>query len=335
MTKRYFRILVTGGAGFIGSHIVDRLLNEGFNVRVIDNFSTSSFDTSYPCRDNKGFQLIKGDIRDSKIVAKSLEDVDAVFHEAALASVVMSVKDPMLANDINVTGTLNVLKACLDFGVERFVFASSAAVYGGAKPFRKRENLKLTPASPYGVSKLAAEKYIESFHNLYGLETVSLRYFNVYGPRQRVDAEYAYGSVITIFLDRLLKNLPLVIHGNGEQTRDFVYVQDVVEANMLALEKKSAVGEVFNIGSGTPVTVSEIATVLKQLTHCEDRDNLYSDPRPADVRHGYADMSKARKLLDYNPRFSVKQGLTRLVEWYTNSRGSNKCEDKTCGHSPC
>jgi nucleoside-diphosphate-sugar epimerase len=327
MARSYSRILVTGGAGFIGGHIVDRLLSEGFSVRIIDNFDNTSFDSISHHRDQKEFELLRGDIRDSKTAAESMKDVDAVFHEAALASVVLSVKDPVLANAINVTGTLNVLKASLDSGVKRFIFASSAAVYGGGLPFRKRENLKESPTSPYGVSKLAAEKYVETFHNLYGLETVSLRYFNVYGPGQRIDAECAYSGVITIFLDRLLKNLPPIIYGDGKQTRDFVYIQDVVEANILALKKKSAVGGVFNIGSGTRVAINEIAVLLKQLTRKEDIKNLYFDPRPADVRHGYADISKARRLLAYNPLYSAREGLTKLVEWYVRNRNLVKRED--------
>jgi UDP-glucose 4-epimerase len=312
---------VTGGAGFIGSHSVDRLIAEGSEVIVIDNF-----DTGQPSNlsDHKNLRIVKGDIRDYALVKRTLKDVDAVLHEAALVSVVLSVQDPIVANEINVAGTLNLLKASSDFGVKRFVYASSAAVYGNTSGAQKKEDMPTDPASPYGISKLAAEKYAKIFHELYGLETVSLRYFNVYGPRQRFDEKSAYGSVISIFLDRVLKNMPPVIHGDGMQTRDFVYVKDVVEANMLALNKSNAVGNVFNIGTGKRTTVNKVAQLLKQITKKKNLKNTHANPRPGDVRHGYADISKAEKTLGYKPKYSIEQGLTELVNWYTQKATHQK-----------
>jgi nucleoside-diphosphate-sugar epimerase len=229
------------------------------------------------------------------------------------------VKDPILANEINVTGTLNLLKASSDLGVKRFVYASSAAVYGDTRSPQKREDMPLNPRSPYGISKLAAENYVRIFYKLYGLETVSLRYFNVYGPRQRFDLQCAYGGVITIFTNRLLRGMPPIIFGDGEQTRDFVYVEDVVEANMLALNCKNAVGEAFNIGTGSRVSVNQVAETLKEIMNKKELKNIYAPPRPADGRHGYADISKSQRILGFHPKVSLKDGLTQLVEWYRTS----------------
>jgi UDP-glucose 4-epimerase len=316
MIQDYSRVLVTGGCGFIGSHLVDRLLSEGLEVTVIDNLDTGHLTNIAHHQRKKGFHFIRGDIRDFGFVKKTMKDIEIVFHEAALASVTISVKDPILTNDINVTGTLNLLKASSDLHVKRFIYASSAAVYGDTSSPQKREDMTPNPTSPYGVSKLAAENYVTLFHKLYGLETISLRYFNVYGPRQRFDIQCAYGGAITIFTNRLLRNMPPIIYGDGEQTRDFVYIQDVIEANMLALNSKNAAGEAFNIGTGTPTSINQIAEALKDILNKKHLENIYADPRPTDIKHGYADISKANKTLGYNPKFSIKEGLTELVNWY-------------------
>jgi nucleoside-diphosphate-sugar epimerase len=321
MVRDYSKILVTGGAGFIGSHLVDRLLGEGFEVTVIDNLDTGRLEKIAQHQGKKGFNFIKGDIRDSKLI-ETMKGVDAVFHEAALASVTLSVQNPILSNDINVTGTLNLLKLSSDLGVKRFIYASSAAVYGDTPSPQKREDMTPNPTSPYGVSKLAAENYVKLFYKAYGLETVSLRCFNVYGPRQRFDIQCAYGGAITIFINRLLRSMPPTIYGDGEQTRDFVYIQDVIDANMLALKSKNAAGEVFNIGTGSNVSVNQVAELLKETLGRKDIKNIYSDPRPTDIRHGYADISKAKKNLGYNPKFSLKKGLTELVNWYIRNQST-------------
>ncbi len=324
MNKNRSRILVTGGAGFIGSHLADRLLNEGFVVTILDNLDTGRLENIVNNEGREEFRFVKGDILDFSMIKDTLKDIDAVFHEAALASVTLSVQNPILTNNINVTGTLNLLKASSDLGVKRFVYASSAAVYGDTPSPQKNEDMTPNPTSPYGASKLAAENYVKLFHKVYGLETVSLRYFNVYGPRQRFDIQSAYGGAITIFANRLLRNLPPIIYGDGEQTRDFVYIQDVVEANVLALNTKNAAGEVFNVGTGTSVSVNQVAQTLKEKMNRKDLESIYADPRPTDIRHGYADISKAQKILGYDPKFSFEEGLTELVNWYTNNQASSR-----------
>jgi len=320
MAYKYQKILVTGGAGFIGSHIVDKLLEEGFDITVIDNLDTGRLENIAHHQNKKEFHLVRGDILDLDLVKETMKDIDAVFHEAALASVTRSVKNPILTNDINVGGTLNLLKASSDLGVKRFVFASSAAIYGGTKSPLKKEDAILNPTSPYGVSKLAAEHYVHVFHTVYGLETVCLRYFNVYGPRQNVDIHGSYGGAISIFTKRIFKGLPPTIYGDGKQTRDFVYIKDVAQANMLALKKKNAVGEAFNIAMGKKTSVNQVAEILKEIMNRKDLKTTYADPRPTDIRHGYADISKANKSLGYNPEFPIKEGLTELVNWYTKNR---------------
>ena len=319
MGRKSSRVLVTGGAGFIGSHIVDRLVQKDYDVKILDNFSTGNLE-NIADHSTEDVHLIKGDIRDLSKVKLAMKDVDVVFHEAALVSPVLSTKDPKLTEDINVKGTLNLLEASTHFGVKRFIFASSAAVYGRIPYIKMKEEMAPKPNTPYGISKLAAECYVRLFNELYKLETVSLRYFNIYGPRQRFDKNSLYSTVIPIFISRLSRDLPPTVYGDGEQTRDFVYVEDIVEANMLALECNQAAGEVFNIGSGKRVTINQVSEILKELTNKEYLDNSYLSPRPTDVRHGYADISKAKEALGYHPRFSMREGLKRFLEWYHDKK---------------
>jgi len=319
MNRSISKILVTGGAGFIGSHIVDRLLRQDFGVVVIDNLTAGSI-KNIAHREEKGkFHFIKGDILDFPTVKRTVKEIDAVFHEAALASVTHSIENPILANEVNVKGTLNLLKASSDLGVKRFIHASTAAIYGDTETSPKKENMSANPNSPYGVSKLAAENYVRTFHELYGLETVSLRYFNVYGPRQNFDINCAYGGVITIFLNRLLRNMPPIIFGDGEQTRDFIFVEDVVEANMLALDSRNAGGSAFNIGTGIGVSVNQIADLLKELLNKKNLKNIYKEPRPVESRYSYADIRKAERTLGFHPKFDIKKGLAELIAWCKNS----------------
>jgi nucleoside-diphosphate-sugar epimerase len=315
MTKKFSKILVTGGAGFIGSHIVDRLLEEGYHVTVFDNLTTGSL-KNIPHFSNKNFTFIKGDIRDLDALKLALQDVDAVFHEAAFVSVPLSVKEPFQSNDLNVNGTLNVLMASVDLKVKRLVFASTAAVYGSDESSKKTERMIPDPSNPYGVSKLAAEHYVRSFSDLYGIETVSLRYFNAYGPRQSFDPNFESGGAITIFFNRLIRDLSPIIFGDGKQTRDFVYVGDLVEANMLALTSKKANGDFFNIGNGTRITINAVIDNLKHLLHKENIKNQYAPVRLGDNKHGYADIAKATEVLGYHPKFPLAEGLENLVKWY-------------------
>lgn len=318
MSRKCSKALVTGGAGFIGSHLVDRLLGNRFEVTVLDNVSTGRMENLVHHWNRKNFHFVKGDIRDFELVKKAVMDVDVVFHEAALVSITRSVENPVLTNDVNVTGTLNLLKACLDVGVKRFIHASSSSVYGEIETLPKHEDLPPQPISPYAVSKLAAENYVKVFHEVYGLETISLRYFNVYGPRQ---AYGPYSGVITIFINRLMNNQPPIIYGDGEQMRDFTYVQDVVEANILAMEKKSAPGEVFNIGTGVATTINQLATLLLQIVGKVNLKPVYENPRPGDIRRSYADVSKARGILGYQPKVALRDGLEKLVEWHASFKG--------------
>ena len=314
MTLDFSEILVTGGAGFIGSHIVDRLLDEGFKVRVLDNLSTGEKKNLAQHQNNKSFQFIEGDIRNFDLVKNTVKGVDAVFHEAALVSVTRSVENPLLSNEINVTGTVNLLKACVDAHVKRFVYASSCAVYGDTETLPNHENLAPKPLSPYAVEKLAAEKYAKVFHNVYGLETVSLRYFNVYGPRQKYGP---YSGVISIVINRLLENKPPIICGDGEQTRDFINVKDVVEANMLALSKRKAVGEVFNISTGEATTINKLTETIQKIMGKTSLKPVHAEPRPGDIKHSYGDITKARRNLEYEPKVQLEKGLSELVKWYS------------------
>jgi nucleoside-diphosphate-sugar epimerase len=323
MSRNLSNILVTGGAGFIGSHIVDTLLHENFEVTIIDSLSTGNLKNIGNHKNEKSLHFIKCDIRDYEIVKKAMQDIDAVLHEAALVSVPMSVEDPTLTEDVNVKGTLNLLKASLDLDVKRFVFASSAAVYGDTPSIWKRENMVTKPTSPYGVCKLAAENFVRLYYELYGIETVSLRYFNVYGPRQNLDVNSSYSAVIPIFANRLSRDLPAIVYGDGEQTRDFVFVRDVVEANVLALKSNKAAGEVFNIGTATRVTVNQIADFLKRIMNKKYLENLYLSPRPTDVRHVCADIGKAKRILGYTPKFSMKEGLVEFVKWHRGIGGTH------------
>lgn len=305
-------MLVTGGAGFIGFNIVDRLLAEGFEVTVLDNFWSGKMENISNCVNAKSFNLVRGDIRDVALVRKVVRDVDVVFHEAALVDVALSVKNPLLFDDVNVVGTLNLLKASVDSGVERFVFPSSAAVYGDSKPTKKKENMLPAPISPYGVSKLAAENYVHAFSNLYGLQTVSLRCFNVYGPRQSSTSSYT--GVIPAFMNRLLKGEPPIIHGDGKQSRDFVCVDDVVSANMLALESRAATGEAFNIASGTATTIHRLAKILMRITNNEHLKPIFTKRRAGDIKHCVGDISKAKRLLGFNPETRIDDGLSKMLE---------------------
>jgi len=304
-------ILVTGGAGFIGSYIVDKLLADGHEVTVMDNISTGRLENVSHHQDNECFHFIKGDVLDYEIVKESVKDQDVVFHEAALTSVPFSVKHPINTNEINVNGTLNLLKSSLDANIKRFIFASSAAVYGKKNVPPMKEDYHKFPKSPYAVSKIAGEYYVKLFYELYGLETICLRYFNVYGPRARSNQ-----GVISIFINQLIKNNRPIIYGDGEQTRDFISVQDVAEANILTLQNQNAVGEVINIGSGKGTSINEVFSIISSTLNKKDIKPIYKKSRIGDVRHGHADIRKARDLLYFNPTISIKDGIKNCIEYF-------------------
>ena len=302
-------ILVTGGAGFIGSHIVERLLSLGHEVRVLDNFSTGRRENLSLFED--GVDIIEGDIRDVSCVERAVKGAEVVFHEAALASVPRSVADPVSSNDVNVTGTLNLLVASRDSGVRRLVYASSSSAYGDGPELPKHERMAPSPESPYAASKLAGENYCRVFSSLYGLECVSLRYFNVFGPRQDPASQYA--AVVPLFVTALLAGTPPVIYGDGEQSRDFTYVANVVDANMLALSAAGAAGEVFNIACGDTSTVNELLAKLQGIIGTSLAAH-YMDARRGDVKHSYADISKAERALRLVSNVSLDEGLVLTVD---------------------
>jgi UDP-glucose 4-epimerase len=304
-------MLVTGGAGFIGSHIAERLLELGNEVRVLDNFSTGRRENLSSFADD--VEVIEADIRDEPSVVRAVSGVDVVFHEAALASVPRSVADPASSNEVNVRGTLNLLMASRDAGVRRFVYASSSSVYGNTPELPKREDMAPSAESPYAVSKLAGENYCRVFSLLYGMDCISLRYFNVFGPRQDPGSEYA--AVVPLFVTALLEGRAPTIYGDGEQSRDFTYVANVVDANMLALSADGVGGEVFNVACGSTGTVNELLAALQDIVGTSVPAD-YRDPRPGDVKHSFADVGKAVKLLGLDPRVGFEEGLRLTVDWY-------------------
>jgi UDP-glucose 4-epimerase len=303
--------LVTGGAGFIGSHLVERLLEQGRDVRVVDNFSTGRRANIEHLLEK--IDLREADIRDLDAMREAMKDIDVVFHEAALASVPRSVDDPVTSNEVNVVGTLNVLMAARDAGVRRVVYASSSSVYGEAPELPKTEVMRPLPMSPYAVGKLAGEHYCVSFNGLYDIETVCLRYFNVFGPRQDPTSQYA--AAVPIFTSALLRGDLPTIYGDGEQSRDFTYVSSVVEANVLAGESKRAPGGVFNVARGDTVTVNELFASLTRLIGV-DIEATFADARPGDIKHSYADITQAREVLGYVPLLGFEDGLRLTISWF-------------------
>jgi UDP-glucose 4-epimerase len=314
LPRKNSRVLVTGGAGFIGSHLVDKLAELNHEVTILDNLYTGRMENIEKHMQNKNVHFVKGDIRNFKSVKECVNNVDAVFNLAAIISVPLSIKNPLLTNDVNVAGTMNLLKASLDSNIKRFIQASSAAIYGDAKILPVREDFAPKPLSPYAASKLSAEAYAMAFHEAYGLETVCLRYFNVYGPRQMFNP---YSGVITIFVSELLHDRPPKIFGDGRQTRDFVFIEDVISASMLALTKKSAVGEAFNISTSNAITVNKLVRILQKIMGKSDLKPIYEEPRSGDIRHSCASIEKARSLLGYEPKFSLDKGLKELVRYMT------------------
>lgn len=305
------RVLVTGGAGFIGSHVVTRLLVEGRDVRVLDNLSTGH--RSNLALVEGEIDFIEGDIRNLASVQDAIRGCDAVVHLAAVPSVPRSIADPVTTHEANATGTLNVLLAARDAGASRVVFASSSSIYGATAELPKRESLKPLPISPYAVSKLAAESYCRSFFDVYALETVALRYFNVFGPRQDPQSEYA--AVIPKFIWAFRNGEPPVIFGDGEQSRDFTYVDNAVDANVAALQADGVGGRVYNVACGKRITLNELASSLREETGATV-DVVHGPARSGDVRHSHADITLARDELGYEPRVTLAEGLRRTVAFY-------------------
>jgi UDP-glucose 4-epimerase len=309
------RYLVTGGAGFIGCHIVKRLLAEGGDVRVVDNLSTGRLKRLDDIRDE--IEIIEGDLSDERVCGEAVEGIDYVLHQAAVPSVQRSVHDPVGTNRSNVTATLNLLENCRKAGVRRVVYAASSSAYGDTEVLPKQEDMPANPLSPYALQKFMGERYCKLYYDLYGLETVSLRYFNVFGPKQDPNSEYS--AVIPKFLTKLLAKEPITIYGDGEQSRDFTYVENVVEANLLAIRSTTAKGQVCNIGCGERITLNELIRLLEKIVGVKAQVN-YAAAKVGDVRHSLADVEKAKCLLGYQPKVMVNEGLRRTLAAYGDGR---------------
>ena len=302
--------LVTGGAGFIGSHLAEELVRRGQRVRVVDSLITGK-------RQNlahiPGVEFLEGDLADLAVAKRAVEGIDFVLHQAAIPSVPRSVQDPITSNTANIDASLNVLVASRDARVTRVVYAGSSSAYGDAPTLPKVETMPTAPLSPYALQKLVAEQYCQMFTRLYGLETVTIRYFNVFGPRQ--DPSSPYSGVISLFISALCEGRRPTIYGDGGHTRDFTYVANVVDGVLRACEAKGASGEVINVATGGRISLNQLFQTIRDLVGARV-DPIYADPRPGDVRDSQADIEKARRLLGYEPAVSFDEGLKKTVEWY-------------------
>ena len=314
-------ILVTGGAGFIGSNLCEELLRLGNQVSCLDNFSTGKKENIAPLLDNPDFTLIEGDIRKLEDCLKATKDVDYVLHQAALGSVPRSIKDPIISNDVNVSGFLNMLVAARDNGVKRFIFAASSSTYGDSESMPKVEEIIGKPLSPYAITKYVNELYADIFSKTYGLETIGLRYFNVFGRRQ--DPNGAYAAVIPKFVSELMKGESPVINGDGNYSRDFTYIDNVIQANILSLvtTNEKAINTVYNIAYGDRNTLNDLMKYLKEYlsefdTNISNIQVIHGPNRVGDIPHSHASIAKAKENLNYNPEFTLQQGLKEAIKWY-------------------
>ena len=314
-------ILVTGGAGFIGSNLCEALLDKGNKVICLDNFGTGKRENITPLLDNSDFTLINGDIRKLEDCLKATKNVDYVLHQAALGSVPRSIKDPITSNDVNVSGFLNMLVAARDNGVQRFVFAASSSTYGDSESMPKVENIIGKPLSPYAITKYVNELYADIFSKTYGLETIGLRYFNVFGRKQ--DPNGAYAAVIPKFVNQLMNGESPVINGDGNYSRDFTYIDNVIQANLLSLvtTNEKAINTVYNVAYGDRNTLNDLMGYLKEyLSEFDSKiskvEVIYGPNRAGDIPHSHASVAKAKENLNYNPQFTLQEGLKEAVKWY-------------------
>ena len=304
--------LITGGAGFIGSNMVRFLLEKGQKVRVLDNFETGKRENLTEVADQ--IELIEGDIRDMDTVRRAAAGAEVVYHLAALGSVPRSVKDPATSHDVNVNGIVNMLIAARDAKARRFIFSSSSSVYGQSKVLPQHEGLPLAPISPYGATKAAGEIYCRTFYETYGLQTISLRYYNVFGPRQDPTSQYA--AAIPLFVSAFLRDKAPTIFDDGQQSRGFTYIDNVTEANWLAANMKEAHGEAVNISTKSAVTVNTVVNVIRKLMGKENIKPVYAPPRPGDIKHSLADITRAKEVIGYEPFISFEEGITKAIDWY-------------------
>ena len=308
------KYLVTGGAGFIGSNIVKEILNRGETVRVLDNFSTGKRENILGFIDNPNLELIEGDLQSFHTVRDSVKGVEYILHQGALPSVPRSIKDPITTNNVNILGTLNILEAAKEFNVKRVVCASSSSIYGNSKTLPKVETMAISPLSPYALSKFAQEKYSQIYYELYGLETVCLRYFNVFGPNQ--DPTSQYSAVIPKFIISIKNNKSPIIHGDGLQSRDFTFVSNNVEANLLACTSKKAAGEVFNIACGDSFTLIELVEGINKIMG-KNIKPIFEKNRVGDVKHSMADINKIKEIMNYKVNCTFIEGLKKTIEFFT------------------
>lgn len=299
--------MVTGGAGFISSHLTEELVKQGYHVVILDDLSTGKMENIEPLVNKENMEFVQGSITNLSLLQRLFQGVDYVFHQAAIPSVPRSIKQPQASHEVNITGTLNVLLAARDCDVKKVVYASSSSVYGDTPTLPKKEDMSPNPQSPYAVTKLAGEYYCHVFHQIYNLPTICLRYFNVYGPRQDPDSQYA--AVIPLFITRVLQGKPPIIYGDGEQTRDFTFVKDVIKANILAAESDTS--GVFNIGRGENVTINNLARTITSIIGKDLRPE-YQPSRPGDVKHSLADISRARTI-GFEPQYSLDKGLRETI----------------------
>ena len=312
------KVLVTGGAGFIGSHLVEALVKRGDKVVVIDNLSTGKPGNLASVKGD--IEFLYGDVNDYQLLATAMTGVSVIFHEAALGSVPRSIEDPLATHINNANGTLNVLLAAKDQGVKRVVYAASSSAYGDALSLPKVETMPTNPISPYAVSKLVGEQYGATFSRVYGLETVSLRYFNVFGPRQ--DPESQYAAVIPLFIKQMMSGVSPTINGDGQHSRDFTPVANVVQANLQGAVATQASGRVFNVALGGQVSLNDLVSGINRLLGT-DIHPMHAKPRPGDIRHSWADISRARAILDYEPVLTFEEGLEKTVRWFARQAASS------------
>ena len=313
------KFLVTGGAGFIGSHIVERLVQDGAQVRVVDNLSTGRIDRLGHLL--SAIEFVEGDLANESTANEIVDGMDFVVHQAAIPSVQRSLSDPIATNRANVVGTLNLLEGCRRVGVRRFVYAASSSAYGNTEVLPKQEDMAPNPMSPYALQKYVGERYCRLYFELYGLETISLRYFNVFGPGQDPHSEYS--AVIPKFINCLLNNQPITIYGDGEQSRDFTFIENVVEANMLALNAAAVGGQMCNVGCGERISLNRLVVLLEREIGGSARV-VRVEPKLGDVRHSLAAVDRARALLNYQPKIGVEEGLRRTIASYLSASSQLK-----------
>ena len=306
------KIVVTGGAGFLGSHLVDKLIQEGEEVIIIDNLYRGQKENIEHHLSNKKFTLLMDGVQNKERIDNALYKADAVVHFASISSVFRSIKEPEEVNTINVTATLNILNLCIKQDVQRFIFSSSAAVYGRKRNQSLQENDPVYPLSPFAASKIAGEAYCQAYYETYGLETIILRFMNIYGPR----IIKVYRRINSKFAEAIINKEPLLIAGDGEQTRDFTYVSDAVDAILLALNHNNIKGETFNIGTGKPTTINQLANLYKKISGNSKQEIKHISAKKGDLRYSYADITKAKKTLGYKPKINLETGIAKYLKWY-------------------